>query len=96
MTGSDKIIMTINIGGERFEVKTPFDSQKKVREAEKAADTLAQHMRKSFPMASDSSVLARVAYRLATKYLEVYNENAEGADLAREASEKLDALLQKA
>lgn len=89
MTGSDKIEMTIKIGCERLSLKTTFDRQKDVRAAEKTADALFEEYRRKFPSATDAGVMARVAYRLAAKYMELSQITNEALSLAQKADKQL-------
>lgn len=92
MTASDKIKMTINIGGERFILEVPFENQLIVRDAEKMVNTLINENRMKNPSRTADAIMARIAYSLAEKNIVLENMNAEAMALAQKCSEKISGL----
>lgn len=65
MKGSDKIEMTINIGGELIKLNVKFDDQNSVRDAEREVKLFLEKMKKAWPQNSDRNLLAMAAYQFA-------------------------------
>ncbi|MCH5233386.1 MAG: cell division protein ZapA [Muribaculaceae bacterium] len=63
MKGSDKIEMTINIGGEILTLETQFENQDLVREAEFSVRQYYNNTRRKWPDSSDRKILAMAAYQ---------------------------------
>lgn len=65
MKGSDKVEMTINIGGELIKLNVPFDDQINIRDAERLIKNHYDDLKKSWPDSSDKIILALVTFKLA-------------------------------
>lgn len=94
MTGTEKIKMTINIGGERVKLEVPFDSQNDVRDAEKKADNLYKELRIKYPSRSDANLLAMVAFTLSSDCLELFKINSEAMSLAKNCEKSISDISQ--
>lgn len=93
MNDSDKVKMTINIGGEHIRLTVDFNKQNSVRDAEKAAADLYRTWRARWPSRSDKEILAMVAYQFASFYQELLQRFEAASALAREADEKLSKII---
>ncbi len=93
MNDSDKVPMTINIGGEHIQLSVAFDRQNAVRDAEEAAAGLFETWRKRWPSRSDKEILAMVAYQYALYYQELLERYEKAAALARDTDEKLAKII---
>lgn len=93
MNDTDKIKMTINIGGEHLQLSVDFNRQDAVREAEKAASNLYNEFRVNWPSRSDKEILAMVAYRFAYHYQGLLERHQTALHLAEEIDGKIDAIL---
>ena len=68
MTESDKVKMTINIGGEHFEIEdVSFKDQNLVRDAEYDARNIYDSYRKQRPSYTSAKILAMTKYRYALR-----------------------------
>lgn len=95
MNDSDKIKMTINIGGEHLQLSVDFNRQDIVRDAEKAADDLFRSWRSRWPSRSDKEILAMVAYQFASFYQELLSRFENAAVQAAATDEKLSRILEE-
>ncbi len=93
MNDTDKIKMTINIGGEHLQLSVDFNRQDAVRDAEKAAADLFNDFKLNWPSRSDKEILAMVAYRFAYHYQGLLERHQAAARLAEEIDSGLDAIL---
>lgn len=93
MNETDKVRMTINIGGEHIQLAVPYNSQVNVRNAEKAASDLFDAWRLKWPRTSDKELLARIAYKFAASYLELIDQCNADSLRAEEISASLDSLI---
>ncbi len=93
MTESDKVNMTINIGGEHIPLTIDFNLQDAVRDAEKAAADLFTTWRLRWPNRTDKEILAMVAYQFAYYYQDLLERQAQAVSIAEETDSMLDALL---
>ena len=89
MKASDKVKMTINIGGEHLRVEVPFENQLIVRDAEKKADDLFKVTRLRYPSRTDSNIMAMVAFSLAQDFINEENVNEQAQTQMRLWAEKL-------
>lgn len=88
----EQIKMKLDIGLQRLYIKVPFDRQDFARDVESEMNKLYDQWRRDFTAKSDTEILAMVAYRFASFYMEL-------DERYREATEKAahcDALLDKA
>lgn len=84
MKGSDKVKMSINIGGEIINLDVGFDDQNNVRDAEREVKLYIEKLRKAWPENSDRKIIAMAAYQFAKWYhrlLKIQNEALEIVDL---------------
>lgn len=93
MNDTDKVTMTINIGSEHLQLSVAFNQQNVVRDAEKAAADLFKSWRSRWPSRSDNEILAMIAYQFAFYYKELAARFDQAAQLAADASQKLDDIL---
>lgn len=94
MTESDKVNMTINIGGEHIPLTIDFNLQDAVRDAEKAASDLFNTWRLRWPNRTDKEILAMVAYQFAYYYQDLLERQALAAAIAEDTASLLDILLE--
>ena len=90
MKGSDKVAMTINIGGELIKLDVKFDDQNIVRDAEREVRGYLDRLRKAFPDYSDRNLLAMAAYQFASWYLQLLKIQEEALEIARQKCKKID------
>ena len=93
MTESDKVNMTINIGGEHIPLTVDFNLQDAVRDAEKAASDLFTTWRLRWPNRTDKEILAMVAYQFAYYYQDLLERQTQAAAIAEEIDALLDTLF---
>jgi len=93
MNDSDKVKMTINIGGEHLQLSVAFNRQNAVRDAEKAAAELYDTWRSRWPSRSDKEILAMVAYQFASYYQELLGRIETAAMMAADTDARLDRIL---
>ncbi|MCH5227411.1 MAG: cell division protein ZapA [Muribaculaceae bacterium] len=93
MKGSDKIEMTINIGGELIKLDVDFDDQIGVREAESEIKLFIDRMKKKWPQNSDKKLLAMAAFQFARWYQQLINFQMQAIDITNENIRKIDNIL---
>lgn len=93
MNDSDKVKMTINIGGEHLQLSVAFNKQDAVRDAEKAAADLYNLWRSRWTTRSDKEILAMVAYQFASYYQELLQRLENAANIADETISLLDNMI---
>lgn len=81
MKGSDKVEMTLNIGGEILTLETDFDNQSQVRDAELFAKQWFNKLKRSWPDSSDRKILAMTAYQLSFRCQELIKIQEKALDL---------------
>lgn len=96
MTESDKVKMTINIGGEYLKLTVPFKSQNRVRDAEASVKKLYDNWRKKFPNSSSQELLAMMAYQFAYFYQELMEMHGNATESLDYSLKKLESLIGKA
>lgn len=99
MSSTEKIKMTLNIGGTPIAVTVPFENQEFVREVEESVDNLYKIWRHDFPTRTDREVLAMVAYQFASYYNELrirYTSASQKAENCIRALDKLEEDTQRA
>lgn len=74
MTESDKVKMTIRIGGEFIDLDLDFNRQEAARNAENEVAKLFDAWRLKYPARTDTKILAMVAYQFASHYLDLYHK----------------------
>lgn len=94
MNDSDKVKMTINIGGERLQLSVAFNRQNAVRDAEKATADLYDTWRSRWPSRTDKEILAMVAYQFASYYQELLARLETAARLTTDIEERLDRIIE--
>lgn len=92
MKGSDKVEMTINIGGEILTLETDFNNQSQVRDAEHFARQWFNKLKRMWPDRSDRNILAMTAYQLSVRCQEL----AEIQEKALDFLEKCDSIMDSA
>ena len=90
MKGSEKVEMTLNIGGEFFKLSADYDQQYLVREAESAVKQYYNKLRRDWPDSSDRKILAMAAYQFAFWHRELMKLQTEALELADSALQKFD------
>lgn len=93
MSDSEKVKMTINIGGEHIMLSVDFNRQDAVREAEKAASDLFNTWRRRWPVRTDNEIMAMVAYQFASYYQDLLQRYENAAETAAETEALLSGLL---
>ncbi len=93
MKNSDKVKMTLNIGGEHIPLTVPFDQQDAIRDAEKAVSQIYNHWRLKWPSRSEKEVMAMVAFQFASNYQELLTIQEDGARIASLCKDRVSALL---
>lgn len=94
MNDSDKIKMTLNIGGEYLQISVPFNRQDAVRDAEKAVADKINAWKMKWPGNSDSKLLAMAAYQFASLYHELLERHESAAAVAEKCSSRLDSIIE--
>lgn len=90
MKGSDKVEMTINIGGELINLDVNFDDQIKVREAEREIKLYIERLRKTWNDASERKLLAMTAFQFASWYNKLLTVQQDAIELANLKSKQID------
>ncbi|MDE5975164.1 MAG: cell division protein ZapA [Muribaculaceae bacterium] len=93
MNDTDKVKMTINIGGEHMQLSVPFNRQDIVRDAEKAVSDLFDSWKLKWPKHSDSRILAMVAYQFASLYQDLLERHEKAAGAAEKALGALESII---
>lgn len=93
MTESDKVKMTISVGGEHIALSVGFNKQDAVRKAERSASELFNSWRLRWPARSDKEILAMVAYQFASYYQDLLSRIDEATAVAEEINRKLDWMV---
>lgn len=93
MKNSDKVKMTLNIGGEHIPLTVPFDQQDAIRDAEKAVSQIYTHWRLKWPSRSEKEVMAMVAFQFASNYQELLTKQEDAAELASHCKDRLSAMI---
>ena len=91
--GSDKVEMTINIGGESFKLSAAFDEQSTVREAVAAVKRYCSKLRKNWPACNDKQILAMAAYQFAFWHRELQKIQQEALELTAHENQMLLDIL---
>ena len=91
MKGSDKVEMTLNIGGEIIKLlDVEFDDQDNVRNAERAVKQYIQRRRANTPDLTDRELLALAAYEFAKSYHHLLKIQEEAIELAHQKTAQID------
>ena len=93
MTESDKVKMTINIGGEILRLTVPFKLQDLVRDAEQDVNKFYTEWRRKYPTSTPGEVLAMVAYQFAYSYHELNGVIKEASQITAKSDDLLSQLL---
>ena len=93
MKGSDKVEMTINIGGEFLKLSADYDQQILVREAEFAVKKYYNQLRREWPDSSDRKILAMAAYQFSYWYKELLKIQVDAEEMAQNANQILGESL---
>ena len=93
MNDTDKVKMTLNIGGERLTLTVDFQKQDAVRDAERIASDKYKEFRLQYPSRTDREILAMVAYQIAYFYQDLIKRHKEATDLAEQIDQRLDEIL---
>lgn len=91
MNGSDKVEMTINIGGEFLKLSTTYDQQSMVKDAVSAVKQFCTKLRKNWPDCNDRQILAMAAYQFAFWHRELEKMQEEALELTEKTSELLNS-----
>ena len=95
MKETDKVKMTINIGGEYLPISVPFNRQDAVRDAESAVGQLFDAWKLKWPKHSDTRVLAMVAYQFSMAYNDLLSLHKKAVERAEECENLLNLFLDK-
>lgn len=93
MKGSDKVAMTINIGGELINLDVKFDDQNSVRDAERDVKLYIEKMKKAWPDNSDRNIIAMAAFQFAQWYHQLMKTQADANDLVSNKINQIDKAL---
>lgn len=93
MKGSDKIEMTINIGGELLKLDVKFDEQNGVRDAEREVKLYIDKLKKTWQDITDKEVLAMAAYQFANWYLQLLKIQNEVIEITSLKSMQIEETL---
>lgn len=94
MKGSDKLKMTINIGGELIQLDIRFDEQNEVRDVEQDIKLLYERISRSLPENySEKQIFARTIYQYASWYHKLLKIQQETIDIATKKSQQIDNFL---
>lgn len=93
MKGSDKVAMTLNIGGELIKLDVKFDDQNIVRDAEREVKIYLERLRKAWPDYSDKNLLAMAAYQFANWYLQLLKIQEDAIEQTRRKCSMIDKKL---
>ena len=86
---SGKIKMEVNIAGEIISLTVPFSRQDAVRNAEAELAALYKMWSREFPSKTPKELLAMIAYRFASAYLDLKSQQDEEL---QEAEQLLDTV----
>lgn len=92
MDNTEKIQMTINIGGCQLPVTVPFSQQDSVRDVETQVAELYTSWRRQFTKRTDREILAMVAYQYANFYMELTRRYNKAHDKVAQCLEFLDGI----
>lgn len=92
MDNTEKIQMTINIGGCQLPLTVPFSQQDLVREVEAEVSDLYTKWRRQFTKRSDREILAMVAYQYASFYRELNRRFDRAGEKTRQCLDLLDGM----
>lgn len=92
MKGSDLVKMNINIGGEILRLDVDFNHQNEVRDAEREVRSYMDKLKKSWPDASDRTLLAMAAYQFAEWYLKLNKIQTEAIDSLKEKCRHIEEI----
>lgn len=96
MTESDKLTMTLNIGGERFTIEdVPFKEQDLVRDSETDVIKKFDEYRRMNPSYTPAKILAMVAYRFAARQRRLSSILEESSRIAEECNNSMNSILEK-
>ncbi|MDE5886335.1 MAG: cell division protein ZapA [Muribaculaceae bacterium] len=93
MKPTDKVKMTINIGGEYMQIAVPFNNQDAVRDAEKAVAQLFNAWKLKWPKHSDTRILAMAAYQFAKLYQDLLALHEKAVDMASECNARMEKII---
>lgn len=93
MKGSDKIGMTINIGGELIKLDVDFDEQNSVRDTERAIKLYLERLKKDWPGNSDRNLLAIATYQFARSYHKLLKINEDAMEIINRNVDLIDRQL---
>lgn len=92
-TGSDKIEMNINIGGELIKLKVDFDEQNAVRDAEREVKNFIELLKKNWPQKSDRNILAMAAYQYAKGYMMLMKSRLSAIEMAEAKTREISKVF---
>ncbi|MCH5235706.1 MAG: cell division protein ZapA [Muribaculaceae bacterium] len=92
MKGSDKVEMTLNIGGELIKLDVKFDEQNEVREAEREIKIFIDRLRRTLSDASDRKLIAMAAFQFASWYNKLIKIQQDAIEMANLKSKQIEDL----
>lgn len=95
MNDSDKVTMTINIGGQQLLLSVPFNRQNAVRDTESAVDSLYRSWKRRYPEKNDRELLAMLTYQFATYYHDLQEGLDRATSLAEDCLSRVETALPK-
>lgn len=93
MKGSDKIEMSINIGGELIKLDVGFDDQNNVRDAEREVRRYLDRLKSLWPGESDKKIFAMAAYQFANWYHQLLKIQEEANDIINSKSNQIEEFI---
>ena len=96
MKDSDKVKMTINIGGELIKLDVDFNLQDAVRNAENAVARFYSDCKKKWPSYNDQKILAMTAYQFSFWYQQLVDKQMEAVEIAEKCAGMIDMAIDSA
>lgn len=93
---SEKITMEVNIAGEIISLTVPFSRQEAVRKTEAELGALYRMWSRELPGKTPRELLALMAYRFASAYMELTQKHEEAAEEAEDLLMTASRLLGEA
>lgn len=89
---SDEIKMEVNIAGERISLTVPFSRQEAVRKTEYELGKLYRRFGETFPKKAPKELLAMVAYKFASSYLDAVQARESDREHVLDLLHEVDSL----
>lgn len=93
MKDSDKIKMTVNIGGEMINLDVDFNLQDAVRNAETAVKQFFNDCKLKWPSYNDQKIMAMMAYQFSFWYQQLLEKHVKAVEIAEVCSGLADEAI---